>query len=99
MNNQLNPQHAEHLRRDPMVSAWIAEYQKDEWRRHPDCTHCGWPHTSVCGCGMGSTFGCVRLGGQMVYVDTSNVHYLRGFMDGLGALGFHWRNEVFIKRT
>lgn len=99
MNENLDPKHPNHLRHDPMVSAWITDYQRDKWNQHPDCTHCGWPHSPVTMCGMGSTFGRVKIGQRLTYVDSSNVAFLRKFREELGAAGFHWRDDVYVVRA
>jgi hypothetical protein len=98
-NEQLDMNSPNHLRHDPMVAAWIADYQRDKWNQHPDCKLCGWPHATVLMCGMGSTFGQVKIGRQYVYVDTSNVASLRKFREELGATGFHWRDDVYVARS
>ncbi len=97
MNKQLDKNNPEHLRRDSIVCAWIEDYQQDEWHKHEDCSYCGWPHAGRL-CGLGQTFARARIGGQYAYIDSSNVAWTRSFVDQLSALGFHWRNDVYIKR-
>lgn len=99
MNPQLDLTSPQHLRQDSVVKAWIADFQRDKWHKYDDCRRCGWPHSPVTMCGMGSVFGQVRLGGQYAYVDSGNVAHLRQFVETLSTLGFHWRNEVFIARV
>lgn len=72
MNEQLDPKSPSHLRANLMVSAWINDY-KQRTDAYGDCARCGWPHASVSPCGWGATFGQVRLGGDLFFVDASNV--------------------------
>ena len=84
------------LRTNALVTAWIKTYQgAGTWRKHPDCFKCGWPHAENLLCGSGSTFGCVTLGGNSYYIDSSNVDYMVDFVSKLGP-GFHWKNEVYF---
>ena len=87
------------LRNDPMVNAWITEYQKDKWNRYHDCRHCGWPHSPNLMCGS-ATFGHLTLGRERYAISWSNVVWFHDFMSktlGVGW-GFHWRDETYFKR-
>lgn len=85
------------LRHHPFVEAWIKAYQKDKWSTYPDCHSCGFPHAPNFLCGMGSTFGEMRIGKHTYAVDQSNVDYFVGFREK-PLEGFHWKNDVFFKR-
>lgn len=77
---------------NPRVLAWINAYQKEVYK---ECPSCKWPHSPNVMCGMGATFGCVRLGGNTYYIDASNVEFMLGFVEKLGP-GFHWKDEIFF---
>ena len=88
------------MRNVPMVDAWIRHYYGNMItpREPPSpCHHCGWPHNEQILCGMGATFGSVRLGGQTYYIDASNVEFMQHFMKNELGPGFHWKNEVFFR--
>ncbi len=99
-NHQLDPKSAEHLRHDPVVEEWIASYQEDARTMLEDCRSCGWPHNPVTSCGLGNVFGRIKIGGRWAYIDSSNVDYMRNvFIKENASLGFHWRNDIYIKRV
>ncbi len=88
------------LRHDPMVVAWIEDYESQRikgpgYKPHADCRYCGWPHSEHSLCGLGATFGRVRLGSDWTYIDRSNVEYMVNFVKNLGP-GFHWKNQVYF---
>lgn len=85
---------AELLLQNPMVRAWIHSYRQRA-HTHEECMHCGWPHDKHIMCGWGATFGCVKLGGELIAIDASNVEYLITFLEKFPS-GFHWRDEIFI---
>lgn len=86
------------LRKNKVVAAWIDDYAEESisGKRNPSCKRCGWPHAQVSPCGMGATFGCVRLGGVNYYIDASNVEWMLSFVKTLGQNGFHWKDEIFF---
>jgi hypothetical protein len=92
----LNANELKKLRQHPFVLAWIEEYQKEAWRKYPDCFHCGFPHAENLLCN-GATFGCLRIGQEIYYVDISNVEYFVWFREKQ-RLGFHWRNDIYFQR-
>ena len=48
-------------------------------------------------CGVGATFGFVRLGRHSFSIDASNVEYMLHFTEQLSeGRGFHWRDETFF---
>jgi hypothetical protein len=86
------------LRQHPFVQAWIADYQKDtNWHKYLDCRSCGFPHAENILCGCGATFGCLRIGGEMYYVDASNVAFFVQFRER-STKGFHWRDDIYFLR-
>ncbi len=100
MNWQEYEGRARELRNSPMVKAWIAAYQTDKWSTHKDCFKCGYPHSPHTMCGMGSSFGRLKIGRDWYSVDFSNVVFFHDFRLRLGeGCGFHWRDDTFFKRT
>jgi ribosomal protein L37E len=98
-NDQLDKNSKNHLRHHPLVVEWIKDYQKQNHHiKYDDCSRCGWPHSSVFLCGMGSNFGQVKIGRCMCYIDTSNVKWTVDFVQSLGKGCFHWRDNIYIKR-
>ena len=99
---QPNREQVAELKKNSIVAAWIEAHQKDKWHmpgdadKHADCRVCGWPHNKHVMCGMGATFGFVRLGRHTFSIDASNVGYMLHFVGQLGGRGFHWRNETFF---
>jgi hypothetical protein len=85
------------LRQHPFVVAWITEYQKDAWCKHPDCRSCGFPHNENLLCN-GAPFGCLYIGAERYSVDISNVAYFVHFREKQ-RLGFHWRDDIFFQRV
>lgn len=85
------------LRKERIIEAWIKNYQNEYpgKERYADCRSCGWPHHPQYLCGRGSTFGSVRLGGELCGIDSSNVEYMLHLVKTLGP-GFHWRDEIFF---
>jgi hypothetical protein len=50
-------------------------------------------------CGVGATFGEVYIGGQVCWVDSSNVEYVLNLMlEEIPKIGSHWKNQLFVKR-
>lgn len=90
---------AKALRHHPMVEAWIKEYYTAfVWREQPpDCRHCSYPHSPNLLCG-GATFGALSIGGELYYVDWSNVCYFVQFREKERD-GFHWRHDRFFRKT
>ncbi|HEV2521057.1 MAG TPA: hypothetical protein VGT24_01640 [Candidatus Acidoferrales bacterium] len=87
---------AKKLRGHLFVLEWIAEYQKSECNRHPDCFHCGFPHAENLMCN-GAPFGRLFIGKDAYSVDISNVAYMVQFREKLQC-GFHWRDDIYFQR-
>jgi hypothetical protein len=86
------------LRQHPFVVQWIKDYQRTiSWKKYEDCRNCGYPHAAGFICGMGSTFGQLRIGQHLYYVDQSNVDYFVAFREK-PRKGFHWRNDIYFER-
>jgi hypothetical protein len=86
----------QNLRNHSFVLAWIAEYRKDAWHKHPDCYLCGFPHAENLLCN-GAPFGRLYIGGQSYSVDASNVAYFVQFREKQ-RLGFHWQDDIYFRR-
>lgn len=91
------------LLKNPILRAWIDDYQtanafafEKKGKKYPNCRDCGWPHNVHTRCGMGATFGSVRLGGDSYYIDASNVEFMLGFVTKLSENGFHWKNGIYF---
>lgn len=100
MNPQLDLKHPGHLRQHETVRAWISSFQHASGGAYtyPDCQRCGWPHSPSAACGLGSSFGRLSLGGRVYYVCAGTVEWFVSFVEALPALGFHWRDEWFVRR-
>ena len=83
-----------------MVKAWIKQYRKaDDYNKHKDCHHCGYPHNPYALCNNG-TFGEVWIGVNCYSISLSNIVYMLDFMKNLGKdWGFRQKNERFFKRV
>lgn len=96
---QPNKAQVAELLKNPIVQAWVTEFQKNQSAWGPklnNCKYCGWPHRDTAPCGMGATFGQVTLGSSTYWISAGEVEFMLSFVAGLANYGHHWKREIFF---